>query len=359
MAHMERALALACEVLGTVSPNPAVGAVVVKDGDVVGEGATQRPGGDHAEVVALRQADARAKGATLYTTLEPCNHQGRTPPCTDAIIDSGVVEVRAAVTDPNPQVVGGGLKRLQEAGIETHRGECEADARRVLEGYLHYVQTGLPFVTVKFAMSLDGKIATHTGESKWISGPESRRFVHQLRGQSDAIVTGINTVLADDPRLTARDGDDEPLDHQPLRVVVDSRGRLPRSAAMLAEPGRTLVAIAHPDDGAIGALNGAGAEVLSVAGHNGGVDLAEVMSTLGKQGAMTALVEAGGELIGSLFDDKQVSKVVAFVSPTIIGGQGAPSPVGGLGAESLAEALHLSDVEVRRFGPDVAIIGYV
>ena len=358
MAHMEHALALAREVLGTVSPNPAVGAVVVKGGEVVGEGATQRPGGDHAEVVALRQADAQANGATLFTTLEPCNHQGRTPPCADAIIESGVAEVRAALADPNPKVVGGGLMRLRDAGIETHEGECEAEARGVLEGYLHYIKTDLPFVTVKFAMSLDGKIATRTGDSRWISCLESRRFVHQIRGQSDAVLTGINTVMADDPRLTARDENDVPLDHQPLRVVVDSRGRIPRDAAMLSEPGKTLVALTHPDDGALEALSGAGADVLTVPGDNGGVDVAELMAMLGEQGTTTVLVEGGGELVGSLFDEKLVTKVVAFVSPTIIGGQDAPSPVGGLGIEHLTEALRLNDVEVRRFGPDVAIIGY-
>ena len=224
-----------------MSPNPPVGAVLVRDGEVVGEGYTQPPGQAHAEIVAIRQAGPRARGATLYTTLEPCNHQGRTGPCSEAIIEAGVVEVHSAVTDPNPHVKGGGLSRLSEAGIAVSTGEMAGEASRLIEAYAKLVKTGRPFVTAKFAMSLDGKIATRTGSSQWITGEEARAYGHRLRAASDAVMVGINTVLADDPRLTARDGSGAALDRQPLRVVVDSRGRIPREARMLGEPGSTLV----------------------------------------------------------------------------------------------------------------------
>ena len=192
---------------------------------MVGEGYTQPPGQAHAEIVAIWQAGPRARGATLYTTLEPCNHQGRTGPCSEAIIEAGVAEVHSAVTDPNPHVKGGGLSRLSEAGIAVSTGEMAGEASRLIEAYAKHVTTGTPFVTAKFAMSLDGKIATRTGSSQWITGEEARAYAHRLRAASDAVMVGINTVLADDPRLTARDGSGAALDRQPLRVVVDSRGR--------------------------------------------------------------------------------------------------------------------------------------
>ena len=241
MTHMGLALSLARKAVGSVRPNPPVGAVLVRDGEVVGEGYTQPPGQAHAEIVAIRQAGPRARGATLYTTLEPCNHQGRTGPCSEAIIGAGVAEVHSAVTDPNPHVKGGGLSRLSEAGIAVSTGDMAGEASRLIEAYSKLVITGTPFVTAKFAMSLDGKIATRTGSSQWITGEEARAYAHRLRAASDAVMVGINTVLADDPRLTARDGSGAALGRQPLRVVVDSRGRIPREARMLGEPGSTLI----------------------------------------------------------------------------------------------------------------------
>ena len=240
-AYMGLALSLARKAVGSVSPNPPVGAVLVRDGEVVGEGYTRPPGQAHAEIVAIRQAGPRARGATLYTTLEPCNHQGRTGPCSEAIIRAGVAEVHSAVTDPNPDVKGGGLSRLSEAGIAVSTGEMAGEASRLIEAYAKLVTTGTPFVTAKFAMSLDGKIATRTGSSQWITGEEARAYAHRLRAASDAVMVGINTVLADDPRLTARDGSGAALGRQPLRVVVDSRGRIPPEARMLGEPGSTLI----------------------------------------------------------------------------------------------------------------------
>ena len=238
MSHMRRALSLAGRAVGSVSPNPAVGAVVVKDGAVVGEGWTQPPGQPHAEVMALRQAGEKSAGAALYSTLEPCHHYGRTPPCTETILAAEVAEVHAAVVDPNPLVSGKGAAHLNEAGVKTVLGEEEEEARRLMEAYFKHITTGLPFVTAKFAMSLDGKTATRTGDSKWISGEEARRYANSLRAASDAIMAGISTVLADDPRLTARDDNDNPLARQPLRIVVDSRGRTPEGARMLSEPAR-------------------------------------------------------------------------------------------------------------------------
>ena len=356
---MACALSLASRALGSASPNPAVGAVVVKDGAIVGQGWTQPPGQAHAEVIALRQAGEEAAGAVLYTTLEPCDHYGRTPPCTQAIIDAGIAEVRVAMTDPNPMVSGRGFSRLQEAGIRTVVGEGEDEARKLVEAYMKYISTGLPFVTAKFAMSLDGKIATRTGDSRWITGAEARRYAMSLRAVSDAVMVGINTVLADDPRLTARDDGGVLLERQPLRVVADSRGRTPGDARLISEPGPTLVVVADVDSSTLGRLRSAGAEVQSLPNQDGSVDLPELLRHLGRERSITSLlVEGGGKLLGSLFDDHLVDKVIAFIAPVIVGGLGAPSPVGGVGAQALRDALRLQRVEVLQLGSDVAIIGY-
>lgn len=358
MTHMERALSLARRAVGSASPNPAVGAVVVRDGAVVGEGWTQPPGQAHAEVVALRQAGERAAGAALYTTLEPCNHFGRTPPCTQTIIDAGIAEVRSATMDPNPLVSNGGFSRLREAGIETRVGECEQEARELIESYAKHVVTGLPFVIAKFAASLDGKIATRGGESRWITGEEARMYAHTLRSESDAVMVGINTALTDDPQLTARDQRGNPLERQPLRVIIDSKGRLRPSARLLSEPGRTLVAVADAGESRRRALERAGAQVERVPSDDGTVHLAALMDVLGRREVTSVLAEGGSVLLGSLFDQRLVDKVVAFVAPAIIGGARAPSPVAGKGAEGMAEVMRLSRVRTRRLGADTAVVGY-
>ena len=356
---MSHALELARRAEGRVSPNPPVGAVLVRDGEVIGRGYTQPPGQSHAEVLALREAGEAARGAALYTTLEPCSHHGRTPPCTDAIIEAGVAEVHAAVLDPNPNVRGGGLAILAEAGVSTRIGEGEAKARRLLEAYVKHVTTGTPFVTAKFAMSLDGKIATRIGDSKWISGEKARRRVHRLRAASDAVMVGIGTVLADEPRLTARDKTGGPLDRQPLRVVVDTRGRMPVDAPMLGEPGRTLVAVGDLGEPGAATLRDAGAEVVSLPGDGPSVDLAALMDALASEHGVTSmLVEGGATLLGSLFDLGLVDKVIAFVSPVIVGGQTAPTPVAGAGFERMADTLRLERVRWDRYGRDMAITGY-
>ena len=223
--YMQRAIELARGALGLASPNPSVGAVIVKDGRVVGEGWTQPVGGPHAEIIALRQAGEAARGAAIYTTLEPCCHFGRTPPCTRALLDAGIAEVHSAIVDPNEQVNGAGAAELRSAGVNVTLGECAEEAAETMEGFLHRIRTGLPFVTAKFAMSLDGKIATVTGASRWVTGEEGRRHAHVLRAACDAIMAGAGTVTIDNPQLTARDADGNPLERQPLRVVVDSTGR--------------------------------------------------------------------------------------------------------------------------------------
>src|SRR5208283_2112523 len=245
MDFMEQALSLAGLALGTVSPNPAVGAVLVKDDEMVGQGYTQPPGGDHAEIAALKEAGGQAKGSTLYVTLEPCCHFGRTPPCTQALIEAGIREVHIATLDDNPIVFGKGKAELEASGIDVYVGEHREAARELNEAYFKYINTGLPLVIAKYAMSLDGKIATRTGDSKWISSEQSRHISHTIRYTSDAIMAGVNTVLVDDPQLTARccAGRGGTAHKQPLRVIADDIGRTPLSATLFREPGKTLLAL--------------------------------------------------------------------------------------------------------------------
>jgi diaminohydroxyphosphoribosylaminopyrimidine deaminase/5-amino-6-(5-phosphoribosylamino)uracil reductase len=358
MPYMKRAVELARMALGGVSPNPAVGAVLVKDGKVVGEGHTRPPGQDHAEVVALKQAGEKARGATLYVSLEPCNHFGRTPPCTEAIIGAGVAEVRYAIKDPNPKVDGKGAARLREAGVQVSEGEEAEAARDVIEAYAKHVTGGRPFVTAKYAMSLDGKLATKTGESWWLTGTPARRYAHQLRAESDAVMVGVGTVLTDNPMLTARDEADKPLPRQPLRVVVDSHGRIPLTARVVADGGKTLIAVADAAEGTVKRLNERGVEVVRFLGPRGLVALDELMAYLGGKGVTSVLTEGGARLLGGLFDERLVDKVVAFVAPIVVGGHAAPSPVEGDGVEKLADALRLTRVTMRQVGDDTVITGY-
>jgi len=353
---MQRAFSLARKALGSVSPNPAVGAVIVKDGEVVGEGHTQLPGSAHAEVMALQQAGEAAREATLYVTLEPCCHYGRTPPCTQTIIESGISTVHMAMIDPNPLVSGKGKAELESNGIVTHVGEKEADAQEIVEAYVKYITTGIPFVIAKFAMSLDGKIATRTSDSKWISSDWSRRYVHQLRSQTDAIMVGVNTVLKDDPQLTARMVE---TDRQPSRIIVDSRGQTPPSAIALHQSGKTIIATTNAVElTRANEYTNAGAEVISLKSRDGRVDINELLKVLGKKEITSVLVEGGGTLLGSLFDLGVVDKVIAFIAPIIIGGEEAVTPVAGKGVESVAQALRLNRVEVEQFGDDIMITGY-
>ncbi len=360
MTPMQKAIALARQALGATSPNPAVGAVIVKDGLVIGQGFTLPPGQRHAEIGALQQAGEAARGATLYTTLEPCCTYGRTPPCTRAIIAAGIRRVHLALIDPNPRVAGGGRAELEAAGIDTVVGEEAETAGELYEAFAKHIATGCPFVSVKFAMSLDGKIAAHSGDSKWVTGPEARSLVHQMRRESDAIMVGINTVLADDPLLTARDQHDVPRARQPLRVVLDSACRMPPSARMLGEPGKTLVAATCrvPKD-QVSRLTASGAEVFQTpAGLDGRVDLGVLLEELGRRDVVSLLVEGGGAVVGSLFDNRLVDKVYVFLAPLIVGGREAVSPVEGQGVSRMADAWRVERPRIRQVGPDWLIVGY-
>ncbi len=352
---MRRAIELAREAVGSTSPNPPVGAVLVRDGRVVGEGHTQPPGGPHAEAEALRMAGDAARGADLYVTLEPCAHHGRTPPCADALVEAGVASVRIAVMDPAPHTAGRGVECLREAGIPVTVDDGPSEARQLVEAFAKHVNTGLPFVVAKFAMSLDGKIAARSGDSRWISNETSRREAHRLRAEADAVMVGIGTALADDPLLTVRDAP-LPARGQPLRVVVDSTGRLPASAAMLTAEGATLLAVASAEAARV--VEALGAEAVATPGPDGRVDLSQLLVELGARDVMSLLVEGGAALHGALFESGLVDKVVAFVAPVVIGGDGVPGPIGGVGAERMADALRLRDVTYTELDGDMMVVGY-
>ena len=362
MDYMEQALSLARLALGQVSPNPAVGAVIVNNGEVVGQGYTQRPGSPHAEVVALKQAGEHTRGSVIYVTLEPCCHYGRTPPCAEAIIDAGISEVHLAMLDPNPLVSGRGTAELEKKGIRTYVGEHEEEAEQINEAYIKFITTGMPFVTAKFAVSLDGKIATKSGDSKWISSEVARKRVHNLRYTTDAIMVGVNTVLIDDPELTARTcgGKGGAVRAQPLRVIVDSKGRTPLTARVLSAPGKTVLVLARssqPEEKK--AFAQVDAELLELPSGEGLVDLEKLLKVLGEQKITSVLVEGGGILLGSLFDGGLIDKVVAFIAPIIIGGEEAKTAVGGRGVDKVAGALRLERVCMERLGDDMVVSGYV
>jgi diaminohydroxyphosphoribosylaminopyrimidine deaminase/5-amino-6-(5-phosphoribosylamino)uracil reductase len=361
MDYMEVALSLAKLAQGQVNPNPAVGAVVVKNNIILSMGYTQPPGGDHAEIVALKQAGQEAHGATMYVTLEPHCHQGRTPPCTKAIIQAGISEVHFSVIDPNPKVAGKGQVELQQAGIKVYVGEHAAQASEINETYNKYITTGLPFVTAKFACSLDGKIATRSGDSKWITGEAARKQVQHIRYISDAVMTGANTIIVDDPRLTVRLAVKGGITHkQPLRIIIDGLGRTPPTARIFGEPGRTMVVIGdHVSNNTKKALQDIGAEIMELPARDGLVDISQLMRILGQKEITSILVETGGILLGSLFDAGLVDKVIAFLAPIIIGGEEARPAVAGRGIDKLSDCSKLNNVKVERVGPDVMVSGYV
>ncbi|PZC48540.1 MAG: Pyrimidine reductase [Chloroflexi bacterium] len=357
---MARALALARGALGRTSPNPAVGAVLVKDGRVVGEGATAPPGGAHAEVAALRAAGDAARGATLFVTLEPCSIYGRTPPCTDAILAAGVSEVVVAFGDPDPRVDGSGLAQLRAAGVEVRGGDGSAAAAEHYRAYAQHRRSGRPLVIAKWAASLDGKIAATSGDARWVSGPEARAWSHRLRVQHDAILVGVETVLLDDPQLTARlEGAGADL-RQPLRVVLDSHGRTPPSARVLDDQdvARTVICCtADSADSWRAAIEARGARVAEVAADTAGrVDLGAMLDWLGQEGVVSLIVEGGGRVHGAFFDAQLVQQVYAVVAPSVIGGAAA-NAVAGAGATRMADATRLRDVRVAWLGRDLLVSG--
>ena len=351
------AVGLATGALGRTRPNPAVGAVIVRDGSIVGRGRTQPVGSDHAEVVALKEAGERSRGAVMYITLEPCAHSGRTPPCVDAIVAAGVAEVHFALRDPNDLVNGKGAAALDAAGVKVFEGEGAAAVREMVEGYLKWIATNTPLVVAKYAMSLDGKLAARDGSSRWLTGDSARDYVHQLRDRADAIMVGVDTVIADDPNLTARPGGRLAADRQPLRVVVDSRGRMPVEASMLGQPGATLIVTSTMSSDTEAALCRRGAEVERVPADEEHAALKAILAVLGQREMTVVLVEGGGRLLGALFDQCLIDKVEAFVAPVLIGGAAA-SAWAGVGSETMRRAVRLHEVSVRQFGTDVLVTGY-
>ena len=361
IAFMQRALDLARRAKGRTSPNPLVGAVIVKDGKVIGEGYHQKAGTPHAEVHALNSAGEDAKGATLYTNLEPCCHWGRTPPCTEALIRAGIAHVYVADGDPNPNVAGKGVQQLQDAGINVHVGVHRQKASDLNEVHRKYIQTGRPFVILKTAMSLDGKIATASGESQWITSEASRQRGHEVRDTVDAILVGRGTVVSDNPTLTTRLQDREGQDA--TRIVLDSHGRTHTDARIFnaeSEAG-VIVAVtpAAPSEN-IDALEKAGAEVITVPNAHSKVCFKRLMEILGKREITSVLIEGGGEINASALAAGVVDKVMCFIAPKLIGGQNAPGPIGGVGIRSLTEAVNLQRVSVTPIAEhDFLIEGYL
>jgi diaminohydroxyphosphoribosylaminopyrimidine deaminase/5-amino-6-(5-phosphoribosylamino)uracil reductase len=359
-AWMARALVLARRGLYTTDPNPRVGCLLVKEDRVVGEGWHERAGEPHAEVHALRLAGSAARGATAYVTLEPCSHQGRTGPCARRLIEAGVAEVVMAMADPNPEVAGGGIAMLREAGITVEVGCLEGEARAINPGFLMRMEHGRPFVRLKMAMSLDGRTAMRSGESQWITGPEARREVQRLRARSSAILTGVDSIIFDNSRLTVRPeqaGLDDIMglgERQPLRVVVDSRLRLPRAAACLREPGRTLVAVgADHDEEKREWLEAASVEVVVMpAGPQGRVDLHALLQHLAAAEQVNeVLLETGATLAGAMLDADLVDEMQLFLAPTLLGGEARPLfelP----GISSMSQQRPLNILDIRAIGRD-------
>lgn len=349
---MRRALRLGRRGLGRTSPNPSVGAIVVQGRRVVGRGYHRKAGAPHAEVEALREAGSRARGATLYVTLEPCNHQGRTPPCTDAILDAGIRTIVVGVRDPNPSVTGRGIEKLRRRGIAVRAGVEEEACAELVAAFRKRVETGLPLVTLKLAASLDGRIATRTGESRWISGPGARRFVHRLRNETDAVMVGAQTIIDDDPLLTCR----LPGGHDPLRVIVDGRLRIPLRAKVLtngAAPG-TLVATVIRKPRIIESIRRQGATAWVLPGKEGLLSLRRLLRMLGKRGMSSVLIEGGAILAAHALRERVVDRLVLFYGPRLIGGDGREM-LGPLGVTSLADAPEVRDLQITKIGPDVVL----
>ena len=354
---MARALELSALARRRSAPNPWVGCVLVHDGATVGEGATQAPGRVHAEAGALEQAGDHARGATAYVTLEPCSHHGRTPPCADALIAAGVTRVVAALEDPDAKVAGAGFARLRDAGVEVVTGVGADAAARELAPYLHHRRTGRPFVVAKVATSLDGRVAAADGSSRWITSDAARADAHELRADSQAVVVGAGTAIVDQPTLTVRDVARMP-DRQPLRVVLDARGRVPATGALFdPELASTLVITtsAAPAD-AIDAWRAAGAKVEVVApGADGtGIDLREALALLGHEGVLQVLVEGGGTVLGSVLAGELAQRLVVYIAPLVLGTRGVPG-LALVGPDSIGDAARYDLVDMRQFGPDVRL----
>lgn len=350
--YMRIAINLAKKAEGMTSPNPLVGAVIVKNGKIVGSGYHKRAGLPHAEINALRHAGPAAKDATLYVTLEPCDHFGRTPPCTDAIIKSRIKKVVAAMIDPNPVNQGRGLSRLKKSGIVTAVGVLEEEARAINKPYIKFVTTRLPYVTIKIAQSLDGKIATKTGDSKWITQEDSRSHVHELRTKVDAVMVGVNTIIRDNPLLISKVS----KKRQPVRIVIDTDLKTPLSSRVFSRIDDSPVIIAAAKRSPrIKDYEGKGAEVLVAKRKNGKVDLKSLLKILGRRSIMHLLVEGGGELAAGFLEEGLADKLLFFIAPKIIGGKSAKTSVEGNGVAKVEDAILLKGMNIRRFKKDILI----
>jgi diaminohydroxyphosphoribosylaminopyrimidine deaminase/5-amino-6-(5-phosphoribosylamino)uracil reductase len=356
---MTRALRLAARGRGRTSPNPMVGAVVVSRGRIVGEGFHRQAGGPHAEVIALQTAGPHAKGGTLYVTLEPCSHTDkRTPPCVPAILAAGIRRVVVAMRDPNPLVSGEGLRQLKRAGVLLSVGCLEKQAERLNDSYIHRMRTGRPLIVLKMAMTLDGKTATASGESQWITGPEARRHAHRLRSEVDAIMVGVNTVLSDNPQLTARLG--RSIARQPIRIVMDSRLRTPLTAKILSQRlrrGTVIATTGHAPRARLARFRRLGIQVLALSAEQGKVSLRACLKQLTKMGINHLLIEGGSELAASALRSGVVDRLRLYIAPRLLGGNDAKGVIGGSSPRSLARALSVSSLSVKKIGPDLMLEG--
>jgi diaminohydroxyphosphoribosylaminopyrimidine deaminase / 5-amino-6-(5-phosphoribosylamino)uracil reductase len=350
--YMERALALAALARGRTSPNPLVGCVVVKDGEIIGEGYHAKAGEPHAEVMALRDA-GDVSDASVYVALEPCCYEGRTPPCVDLLRERKPKRVIVAMEDPNPKVAGRGIEALREAGVEVSVGLLEDQARKLNEAFIKYITTGMPFVIAKCGMSLDGKIATRTGDSRWVTGEESRKQVHLLRNEMDAILVGSRTVMLDDPSLTTRLAQE--ATHDPIRVILDSSEYLSDDRKVFNIESNTPTWIAVAEQREIKGVD----EVIKIPKGIGGLDMEFLMRELAHRDVMTILIEGGGTTLASAFESGIVDKVMFFVAPKIIGGKEAVSAVDGLGSKVMADAIALENMTATPAGNDILIEAYV
>lgn len=359
-AYMKRALEIAKGGWGRTNPNPLVGAVLVKNGEIIGEGFHEGAGCAHAEVAAINNAKQEVRGSTLYVSLEPCSHYGRTPPCAQAVINAGIREVVAAMQDPNPAVSGQGFSMLRNAGVEVVAGVLEGDARKLNEIFIKFITCRRPFVLMKTAMTLDGKIASVCGDSKWITGIGARQYVHTIRDRVASVMVGINTVLADDPALTTRLASGKGKD--PVRIVADSRGAIPLDSRVINVESPSGVILATTS--LLGKekekqLEDKGVHILKLCGNDGHVDLAKLMDELYRLDIDSVLLEGGGSLNAAALNSGIVDKIMAFIAPKIIGGEEAKTPVEGRGTVRMKDAIKLEDVNVRRFDEDILVEGYL
>lgn len=359
---MARAIALAALGEGFVEPNPQVGCVIVREGEIVGEGFHPRFGGPHAEVVALEQASEAARGATVYVTLEPCCHLGKTPPCTDALVRAGVAGVVAAVQDPFESVNGGGIKTLEAAGVSCCVGVLGAEANRLIAPYRKLISAGRPWIIAKWAMTLDGKIATRAGDSRWISSEASRAVVHQLRGRVDGIMIGSGTARVDDPLLTARPALLADIKRTATRIVVDSAATLSPSSRLVQTSADVPVIVAVGDsasESAVRSLTEHGVDVVHCSGADHARRIEALLAELGRRRMTNVLVEGGGRLLGTLFDLRMVDEVQVFIAPKIVGGAGATSPITGAGVDRVVDSLALADLTIEELEGDVYVHGRI